>query len=135
MKFCSLVLKLHLPLNFCHRHTDRRTDIFQKQSNRVQDIPKRVNPSKTGNRKFARNQYFLLLTQKKVIIHSYLIKFQEYSFACHLNLCLWNACTFTFRHSATLQIYVRCLDHYEQLKTFHFKNLIKNSKIGLLDIP
>ena len=54
-----------------HRHTDtqpdRQTDIFQKQSNRVQDILKRVNPSKTGNRKFARNQYFLLLTEKKVI--------------------------------------------------------------------
>ena len=62
MKFCSLVLELHLPQNFCHIHTD----IFQKQSNRVHDIPKRVNPSKTGNRKFARNQYFLLFTYKKV---------------------------------------------------------------------
>ena len=29
--------------------TDRQTDIFQKQPNRVRDIPKRVNPSKTGN--------------------------------------------------------------------------------------
>ena len=54
MKFCSLVLELHLPQNFCHTHTDRQTDIFQTQSNRVQDIPKRVNPSKTGNRKFAK---------------------------------------------------------------------------------
>ena len=30
MKFCSLVLELHLPQNFCHRHTDthphRQTD-------------------------------------------------------------------------------------------------------------
>ena len=80
MKFCSLVFELHLPQNFCHthtqtyRHTDtqthRQTNIFQKQSNRVQDIPKRVNPSKTGNRQVARNQYFLLLTQKKVIINT-----------------------------------------------------------------
>ena len=23
MKFCSLVLELHLPQNFCHRHTER----------------------------------------------------------------------------------------------------------------
>ena len=62
MKFRALVLELHQPQNFCHRRTDRHTDIFQKESNRVQDIPKRVNTSKTGNRKFARNQYFLLLT-------------------------------------------------------------------------
>ena len=26
MKFCSLVLELHLPQNFCHRHTERQTD-------------------------------------------------------------------------------------------------------------
>ena len=39
MKFRALVLELQLPQNFCH--TDRQTDIFQKQSNRVQDIPKR----------------------------------------------------------------------------------------------
>ena len=26
MKFCSLVLELHLPQNFCHTHTDRHTD-------------------------------------------------------------------------------------------------------------
>ena len=26
MKFCSLVLELHLPQNFCHTHTDRQTD-------------------------------------------------------------------------------------------------------------
>ena len=47
MKFRTLVLELNLPQNFCHRHTDRltdrQTDIFQKQSNRVQDIPKREN--------------------------------------------------------------------------------------------
>ena len=53
-----------------HRETNawtgRQTDIFQKYSNHVQDIPKRVIPSKTGNRKLARNQYFLLLISKKV---------------------------------------------------------------------
>ena len=62
MKFRALVFELHLPQNFCPRHTDRHTDgqidIFQKQSNRIQDIPKRVNPSKTGNQKFSKNQYF-----------------------------------------------------------------------------
>ena len=26
MKFCSLVLQLHLPQNFCHTHTDTQTD-------------------------------------------------------------------------------------------------------------
>ena len=26
MKFCWLVLELHLPQNFCHRHTDSQTD-------------------------------------------------------------------------------------------------------------
>ena len=42
------------------RETDRQADIFQKWWNCVQDIPKRVNLSKTGNQKFARNQYFPL---------------------------------------------------------------------------
>ena len=42
-------------------HTDRQTDIFQKWSKRVQGVPKRVNPSKAGSRKFLRNQYFLLI--------------------------------------------------------------------------
>ena len=67
MKFRASVLELHLPQNFCHTHTQthRQADIFQKQSNRVQDIPKCVNPSKTGNRNFARNQK---LIQKKVKI-------------------------------------------------------------------
>ena len=48
MKFCSLVLELHLPQNFCHTHTEthRQADIFQKQSNCVQDLLKHVNPSK-----------------------------------------------------------------------------------------
>ena len=36
MKFCQLVFELHLPQNFCHRQVDN----FQKQSNRVQNIPK-----------------------------------------------------------------------------------------------
>ena len=60
IKFCQLVFRTSLATNFLsytHRHIDAQTDIFQKQSNRVEDIPKRVNPSKTGNRKFARNQY------------------------------------------------------------------------------
>ena len=48
-------------LSHTHRQTDGLTGVFQKKSNRVQDIPKRVNPSITGNRKFARNQYFLRL--------------------------------------------------------------------------
>ena len=52
-------------LSHTHRHADTQThiqtDIFQELTNRVQDIPERVNPSKTGNRKFERNQYFLLL--------------------------------------------------------------------------
>ena len=26
MKFCSLVLELHLPQNFCHTHTDTQTN-------------------------------------------------------------------------------------------------------------
>ena len=59
MKFCALVLELHLLQNFCHTHT--QTDIFQKWSKRVQDVSKRVNPSKTGSRIFLRKQYFLLI--------------------------------------------------------------------------
>ena len=62
MKFCSLVLELHLPHNFCHTHT--RTQTFSRNSE-LQDILKRVNPSKTGNRKISRNQYFLLFIHKK----------------------------------------------------------------------
>ena len=63
MKFCGLVLEPYLLQNFY-----RQTDIFQKWSNRVQDIPKRVNPPKTGNWIFAQNQYFLLFILKKVKI-------------------------------------------------------------------
>ena len=44
-----------------HTHTHRQTDIFQKWSKRVQDVSKRVNPSKTGSRKFLRKQYVLLI--------------------------------------------------------------------------
>ena len=58
-----------------HRHTDKQTGIFQKQSNRVQDIPKRVNPPKSGNRKFARNQYFLLLIKMKVTNKVHMIRY------------------------------------------------------------
>ena len=51
------------------KHADRLTDrhientqadIFQKYSDRVHNIPKRVNSSKTRNLKCARNQNFLL---------------------------------------------------------------------------
>ena len=45
--------------------THKQTHIYYKWSNRVQDILKRVNPSKTGSPKFARNQYFLLFIQRK----------------------------------------------------------------------
>ena len=59
MKFHQLVLELHLLQNFCQAHTvgqtDEQTDIFQKESNRDQDISERVDPSKTGSRKFGRN--------------------------------------------------------------------------------
>ena len=73
MKFCSLILELHLPQFFFHthtytqtyRHTDRQT--FSKNSQIVFRTSQNVqNSSKTENRKFARNQYFLLLIQKKV---------------------------------------------------------------------
>ena len=43
----------------------RPTVIFQKGSNRVQDISKHVNPSKIGSRKFSRIQYFLLIYIKE----------------------------------------------------------------------
>ena len=57
---------IQMSQNFCHKHT--QADIFQKQSNHVQDIPKRVNPSKIGNRKFARNNTFFCLYLKKLIL-------------------------------------------------------------------
>ena len=58
MNFCTFVLELHLLRNFSHTRTDtqRRIDIFKKLSNRVQDIPNRVNPSKNKSQKFAQNQ-------------------------------------------------------------------------------
>ena len=43
-------------------YTERQTGIFQKLSIRVQDIPKRVNPSKTGSQK----PILYLFIQKKV---------------------------------------------------------------------
>ena len=65
MKLSALVLELHLAHIFRHIHTDRRTDrqtdILRKQSNRDQDIPKRVNPSKVGSRKFGRNYFILFI--------------------------------------------------------------------------
>ena len=59
MKFRALVLEQHLPQSFCHTHTDRHfPEIFKSCSGH----PKSVNPLKNGNRKFARNQYFLRFT-------------------------------------------------------------------------
>ena len=55
MKFRALVLELHLPQNFCHRHThtDRQTH-FPEIVKSCSGHPKHVNPLKTENRKFAR---------------------------------------------------------------------------------
>ena len=50
--------------NACHEEMDTRK---KKEPNRVQNIPKCVNPSNTESRKILK-QYFLLLMQKKVII-------------------------------------------------------------------
>ena len=61
MKFCSLVLELHLPQNFCHTHTDTQTHRHTDRQTHFPEIvkscsghPKHVNPLKTENRKFAR---------------------------------------------------------------------------------
>ena len=44
MKFCSLVLELHLPQNFCHTHTDTQTyrhnTQIQTQSKKIVDFAK-----------------------------------------------------------------------------------------------
>ena len=47
MKFCSLVLELHLPQNFCHTHTDRQT--FSETDKSCSEYPKTYNSVK--NRK------------------------------------------------------------------------------------
>ena len=54
-RFWGVFVKIDLPQNFCHRHTDRQT--FSINS-RVQDIPKHINPLKSGNQKFLRKLYF-----------------------------------------------------------------------------
>ena len=67
-----------MPQNFCHTHTDTQahrltdtqahieTDIFQKYSNSVQDIPKRVNPSKTEIENLHETYTFFYLYRRKV---------------------------------------------------------------------
>ena len=60
MKFRALDLELHLTQNFCHTYTD----IFQKYSNRVQDIPKRVNTSKIGSCDFFQTNTFFINIQE-----------------------------------------------------------------------
>ena len=40
MKFCSLVLELHLPQNFCHTHTDTDRQTFFRNSQIVLGHPK-----------------------------------------------------------------------------------------------
>ena len=68
-----------LPIKFSS-HPHRHIDIFQKQSDHVQDILKRINSSKTGSLKFLQIQYFLLLhitlfiyteESKKELLNSY----------------------------------------------------------------
>ena len=74
IKFCALILELQLPQNFCHTHIDThkdtqintQTEIFQKLSNPVQDIPKSANPSKPGNRKFALNNTLFYIYRTKL---------------------------------------------------------------------
>ena len=46
--------------------TVAHTDIFKKQSNRVQEIPKYVILRKSGNEKFLRKLYFFLFIKRKV---------------------------------------------------------------------
>ena len=40
MKFCSLVLELHLPQNFCHTHTQTDRQAFSRNSQIVFRTPK-----------------------------------------------------------------------------------------------
>ena len=80
MKFCSLVLELHLPQNFCHTHTDTQT--YRQTDRHFPEIvkscsghPKTCKSIENRKSKFARNQYFLLLIQKKVKTHALTEKF------------------------------------------------------------
>ena len=57
MKFCTLISEVHLSQKFYHGHT--MNGIIQKLSNRIQDIPKHLNPSKMDYWKFLREQKFL----------------------------------------------------------------------------
>ena len=61
-----LVLKPHSLQQFCHRQTDTQTFFWNNQI--VFRTSQKINPSKTGSRKFSRNQYFLFLIWKKVKI-------------------------------------------------------------------
>ena len=54
MKFYVLDLELHLPQILCHT----QIDILKKSSNRVREIQERLNPSKTGSRKFQETNTF-----------------------------------------------------------------------------
>ena len=73
MKFRALVLELHLPQNFCHRHTD--TQSFSRNSQIVFRTSQNVNPSKTGNRK------------SKTILSSIYIEESKNERILHLNFC------------------------------------------------
>ena len=51
MKFCALILELHLPQNFCHIHTDIQTD------------------GETNRQTFSRNCQIVIRTSQNVYIY------------------------------------------------------------------
>ena len=66
MKFCAIVLELHLPQNFWHTHTHTQSDRhFPETVKSCSGLPKRVNPSKIESRKFSQANTFLY--KRKII--------------------------------------------------------------------
>ena len=84
MKVYGLVLELHLPQNFCSRQTDRHFPEIVKSCSR-HHTPNHANPSKTSDRIFFRNQYFLLFVYKKVKMN--LKKWKFYFAASKIIFC------------------------------------------------
>ena len=63
MKFCSLVLELHLPQNFCHTHTDTQT--YRHTDTQTY----RHTDTQTDRQTFSKNSQIVFRTSQNLYIH------------------------------------------------------------------
>ena len=121
MIFRAWVPELFLSQIFCHAYTDRH---FPEIVKSCSGILKCVNSSKTGNRKFARNQYFLLYKKTKVLesckfslpffdgFKRFGMPWTRYDYFWKISVCVWQKfygkCNSRTNSQNFIKFYISC---------------------------